>query len=148
MTKFYVTTAIVYPNAAPHLGFIYELVGTDALARYHRLLGDETFFLTGTDEATFKRWWPADRHVIGKDITRFHCLYWPAMLMSAGVAVLKRVYAHGFLTVRGEKMSKSAGNYIDPLEAADRFGADAVRYLLLRELPFDRDGDISWETMI
>src|SRR5437899_10776218 len=70
------------------------------------------------------------------------------MLMSAGVAVPKRVYAHGFLTVRGEKMSKSVGNYIDPLEAAERFGADAVRYLLLRELPFDRDGDLSWETMV
>jgi methionyl-tRNA synthetase len=69
------------------------------------------------------------------------------MLMSAGVAVPKRVYAHGFLTVRGEKMSKSVGNYIDPFEAVDRFGAEAVRYLLLRELPFDRDGDISWQTM-
>ena len=340
MTKFYVTTAIVYPNAAPHLGFIYELVGTDVLARYHRMIGDDTFFLTGTDEhsqnvrrraeeegvsteeftarmaqlyrdvearfgisynrfirtedpdhvrgvqtfiskmqargdiykgayegwycvsceafkqeadlkdgycllhptvkaqwlkeenyffklseyqdrlqehiekhrdfvqpetrrnevlgwlktglqdfsisrstikwgipfpgdpkhvvyvwgdalvnyvtgvgygtdeAMFKRWWPADLHVIGKDITRFHCLYWPAMLMSAGVAVPKRVYVHGFLTVRGVKMSKSLGNYIDPLESADRFGADAVRYLLLRELPFDRDGDISQETML
>jgi methionyl-tRNA synthetase len=340
MSKFYVTTAIVYPNAAPHLGFIYELVGTDVLARYHRMVGDDTFFLTGsdehsqnvrrkaeeeglttaeftarmaqlyreiearfgisydrfirtedpdhyrgvqafiaklqargdiyqgvyegwycvsceefkqeadlkdgyclihptlkaqwlreenyffalskyqerlqqhidkhpefiqpetrrnevlgwlktglqdfsisrstikwgipfpgdekhvvyvwgdalvnyitgvgygTDEAMFKRWWPADLHVIGKDITRFHCLYWPAMLMSAGLPLPKRVYAHGFLTSRGERMSKSAGNYIDPLEAADRFGADAVRYLLLRELPFDRDGDISWETML
>ncbi|HET9848039.1 MAG TPA: methionine--tRNA ligase [Candidatus Dormibacteraeota bacterium] len=340
MNKFYVTTAIVYPNAAPHLGFVYELVGADALARYHRLAGDETFFLTGTDEhsqnvrrkaeeegvptevftarmaqlyrdveakfsisydrfirtedpdhyqgvqafiskiqargdiykgayegwycvsceafkteselkdgyclihpnlkaqwlteenyffalskyqkrlqqlidkhpdfiqpetrrhevlgwlkeglrdfsisrstikwgipfpgdekhvvyvwgdalanyitgvgygtdeAMFKRWWPADLHVIGKDITRFHCLYWPAMLMSAGLAVPERVYAHGFLTIRGERMSKSAGNYIDPLEAADRFGADAVRYLLLRELPFDRDGDVSWETLV
>ena len=339
MSKFYVTTAIVYPNAAPHLGFIYELVATDALARYHRMIGDETFFLTGTDEHSqnvrrraeeegvsteeftarmahlyrdvearfsisydrfirtedadhvrgvqafitkmqargdiykgayegwycvsceafkqesdllngyclihptlkaqwlteenyffklssyqdrlqqhidkhpefvqpetrrnevlgwlktglqdfsisrstikwgipfpgddkhvvyvwgdalvnyvtgvgygtdetmFKRWWPADLHVIGKDITRFHCLYWPAMLMSAGVAVPKRVYAHGFLTVRGEKMSKSVGNYIDPFEAIDRFGAEAVRYLLLRELPFDRDGDITLETM-
>src|SRR5258708_12622898 len=70
------------------------------------------------------------------------------MLMSAGVAVPKRVYAHGFLTVRGEKMSKSVGNTIDPLESADRFGADALRYLLLRELPFDRDGDISRETMV
>lgn len=340
MSKFYVTTAIVYPNAAPHLGFIYELVGTDVLARHHRMIGDDIFFLTGTDEhsqnvrrraedegvstevftarmaqlyrdiearfsiaydrfirtededhvrgvqafitkmqekgdiykghyegwycisceafkseadlkdgyclihptlkaqwlkeenyffrlssyqdrlqqhidkhpdfiqpetrrnevmgwlraglqdfsisrstikwgipfpgdpkhvvyvwgdalvnyvtgvgygtdeAMFKRWWPADLHVIGKDITRFHCLYWPAMLMSAGVAVPKRVYAHGFITVRGEKMSKSVGNIIDPLEAADRFGADAVRYLLVREFPFDRDGDISWETMV
>src|SRR5260370_37583440 len=96
----------------------------------------------------FKHWWPAALPVIGKDFTRFHCLYWPAMLMSAGVAVPKRVYAHGFLTVRGEKMSKSVGNTIDPLEAAERFGADGVRYLLLRELPFDRDGDISWETMV
>jgi methionyl-tRNA synthetase len=340
MSKFYVTTAIVYPNAAPHLGFVYELVGTDALARYHRLIGDETFFLTGTDEhsqnvrrraeeegvstaeftsrmaqlyreiearfgisydrfirtededhvrgvqafiakmqehgdiykgsyegwycvsceafkqegdlkngfclihpnlkaqwlkeenyffalsryqerlqqhidkhpdfvqpesrrneilgwlrtglqdfsisrstikwgipfpgdekhvvyvwgdalvnyitgvgygsdeAMFKRWWPADLHVIGKDITRFHCLYWPAMLLSAGLPLPKRVYGHGFLTVRGDKMSKSAGNSIDPLEAADRFGSDALRYLLLSELPFDRDGDISWESML
>src|SRR5207248_7469168 len=88
----------------------------DALANYITGVG------YGTDEATFKRWWPADLHVIGKDITRFHCLYWPAMLMSAGAALPKRVYAHGFLTVRGERMSKSAGNYIDPLEAADRFG--------------------------
>ncbi|HEX3630463.1 MAG TPA: methionine--tRNA ligase [Candidatus Dormibacteraeota bacterium] len=340
MSKFYVTTAIVYPNAAPHLGFIYELVGTDALARYHRLLGDDTFFLTGTDEHSqnvrrkaeeagqstaeftgrmaklyreveakfgisydrfirtedpdhyrgvqtfiakmqdrgdiykgayegwycvsceafktdselkngyclihptlkaqwlkeenyffalsryqdrlqqhidkhpdfiqpesrrnevlgwlkdglrdfsisrstikwgvpfpgddkhvvyvwgdalvnyitgvgygtdeeqFKRWWPADLHVIGKDITRFHCLYWPAMLMSAGIAVPKRVFGHGFLTVRGDKMSKSAGNFLDPSEAADRFGVEGTRYLLLREVPFDRDGDISWETMV
>ena len=340
MSKFYVTTAIVYPNAAPHLGFIYELVGTDALARYHRLLGDDTFFLTGadehsqnvrrkaeeegvstadftarmaqlyrdveakfgisydrfirtedqdhyrgvqafvsrlqakgdiykgayegwycvsceafktdselnngyclihptlkaqwlkeenyffalskyqerlqqhidrhpefvqpetrrnevlgwlkdglrdfsisrstikwgipfpgddqhvvyvwgdalanyitgvgfgTDEELFKRWWPADLHVIGKDITRFHCLYWPAMLMSAGLALPKRVFAHGFLTVRGERMSKSAGNYIDPNEVAVRFGVEGTRYLLLREIPFDRDGDVTWETMI
>src|SRR3989442_11214896 len=339
MSKFYVTTAIVYPNAAPHLGFIYELVGTDVLARHHRMIGDDTFFLTGTDEhsqnvrrraeeegvstevftarmaqlyreiearfsiaydrfirtededhvrgvqafitkmqekgdiykghyegwycvscesfkqeadlrdgyclihptlkaqwlkeenyffklssyqdrlqqhidkhpefiqpesrrneilgwlkaglrdfsisrstikwgipfpgdekhvvyvwgdalvnyitgvgygtdeAMFKRWWPADLHVIGKDITRFHCLYWPAMLISAGVAVPKRVYAHGVLTVRGEKMSQRPGKYIEPLEAAERFGAEAVRYLLLRELPFDLDGEISWETM-
>src|SRR5260370_15189366 len=95
----------------------------------------------------FKHWWPAALPVIGKDFTRFHCLYWPAMLMSAGVAVPKRVYAHGFLTVRGEKMSKSTGNFIDPLEAAERFGTEAVRYLLLRELPFDRDGEISWDTL-
>lgn len=340
MAKFYVTTAIVYPNSAPHLGFIYELVGTDALVRYHRLLGDETFFLTGsdehsqnvrrkaeeeglstadftarmaqlyrnveakfgisydrfirtedadhykgvqqfvsrmqakgdiykgayegsycvsceafkteaelkdgyclihptvkaqwlteenyffalskyqerlqqhidkhpdfiqpetrrnevlgwlkeglrdfsisrstikwgipfpgdekhvvyvwgdalanyitgvgygTDEEQFKRWWPADLHVIGKDITRFHCLYWPAMLMSAGVSPPKRVYAHGFLTVRGEKMSKSRGNFMDPNEVAERFGTEGTRYLLLRAFPFDRDGEVSGETMI
>jgi methionyl-tRNA synthetase len=129
---------IPFPGDDKHVVYVWG----DALVNYITGVG------YGTDEAMFKRWWPAELHVIGKDITRFHCLYWPAMLMSAGVAVPKRVYAHGFLTVRGERMSKSAGNYIDPLEAADRFGADAVRYLLLRELPFDRDGDISWETMI
>jgi methionyl-tRNA synthetase len=129
---------IPFPGDDKHVVYVWG----DALVNYITGVG------YGTDEAMFKRWWPADLHVIGKDITRFHCLYWPAMLISAGVAVPKRVYAHGFLTVRGERMSKSAGNYIDPLEAAERFGADAVRYLLLRELPFDRDGDISWETMI
>jgi methionyl-tRNA synthetase len=113
----------------------------DALVNYITGVG------YGSNEAMFKKWWPADLHVIGKDITRFHCLYWPAMLMSAGLRVPKRVWAHGFLTVRGERMSKSAGNFIDPLEAESRFGAEGVRYLLLRELPFDRDGDISWETM-
>src|SRR3989442_5122632 len=339
MSKFYVTTAIVYPNAAPHLGFIYELVGTDVLARHHRMIGDDTFFLTGTDEhsqnvrrraeeegvstevftarmaqlyreiearfsiaydrfirtededhvrgvqafitkmqekgdiykghyegwycvscesfkqeadlrdgyclihptleaqwlkeenyffklssyqdrlqqhidkhpefiqpetrrnevlgwlrsglrdfsisrstikwgipfpgdekhvvyvwgdaltnyitgvgygsdpAKFKTWWPADLHVIGKDITRFHAIYWPAMLLAAGLPPPKRIWSHGFMTIHGEKMSKTRGNILDPGEAVQRFGVDGVRYLLLRELPFDRDGDISWETM-
>jgi methionyl-tRNA synthetase len=129
---------IPFPGDERHVVYVWG----DALVNYITGVG------YGTDEDQFKRWWPAELHVIGKDITRFHCLYWPAMLMSAGLPVPKRVFAHGFLTVKGERMSKSAGNYIDPMEAADRFGAEAIRYLLLRELPFDRDGDISWETMI
>src|ERR1700694_4983343 len=340
MSKFYVTTAIVYPNAAPHLGFIYELVGTDALARYHRLIGDDTFFLTGTDEhsqnvrrkaeeegvstadftarmaqlyrdiearfgisydrfirtedpdhvqgvqafiakmqakgdiykgsyegwycvsceackqdadlkdgyclihptlkaqwlkeenyffklsayqdrlqqhidkhpdfiqpenrrnevlgwlraglqdfsisrstikwgipfpgddkhvvyvwgdalvnyatgvgygtdeAMFKRWWPADLHVIGKDITRFHCLYWPAMLMSAGLPVPNQVAVHGFITLEGQRISKTAGNIVEPVELVDEFGADAVRFYLARNLSFASDGDFSRARLI
>jgi methionyl-tRNA synthetase len=92
--------------------------------------------------ATF---WPCDVHVIGKDITRFHAIYWPAMLMAAGEALPKRVFAHGFINLKGEKLSKSAGVIVDPLELAAEFGADAIRYTLLREVPFDRDGDFSME---
>jgi methionyl-tRNA synthetase len=89
--------------------------------------------------------WPCDVHVIGKDITRFHAIYWPAMLMAAGEALPKRIFAHGFITLKGEKMAKTAGVVVDPLELADEFGADAIRYTLLREVPFDRDGDFSME---
>ncbi len=95
-----------------------------------------------------ERWdtfWPCDVHVIGKDITRFHAIYWPAMLMAAGEALPKRIFAHGFINLKGEKLSKSAGILVDPLELADQFGADAIRYTLLREVPFDRDGDFSME---
>ncbi|HEY0493522.1 MAG TPA: methionine--tRNA ligase, partial [Candidatus Dormibacteraeota bacterium] len=128
---------IPFPGDEKHVVYVWG----DALVNYATGVG------YGSDEAMFKRWWPADLHVIGKDITRFHCLYWPAMLLSAGLPVPRRVWAHGWMTMKGERMSKSAGNYIDPMEAGDLFGADALRYLLLRELPFDRDGDISWETM-
>jgi methionyl-tRNA synthetase len=89
--------------------------------------------------------WPCDVHVIGKDITRFHAIYWPAMLMAAGEELPKRIFAHGFINLKGEKLSKSAGVLVDPLELASEFGADAVRYTLLREVPFDRDGDFSLE---
>ncbi|HEU0166171.1 MAG TPA: methionine--tRNA ligase [Chloroflexota bacterium] len=94
------------------------------------------------------RWdtyWPADVHVIGKDITRFHAIYWPAMLWAAGEALPKRLFAHGFINLGGEKLSKSSGVTVDPLQLADEYGADAVRYTLLREVPFDRDGDWSLE---
>ncbi|MDE3077889.1 MAG: methionine--tRNA ligase, partial [Chloroflexota bacterium] len=91
------------------------------------------------------RFWPCDVHVIGKDITRFHAIYWPAMLWAAGEELPKRIFAHGFINLKGEKLSKTAGVLVDPLELAERFGADAVRYTLLREVPFDRDGDFSTE---
>ncbi|MBV9120241.1 MAG: methionine--tRNA ligase [Chloroflexi bacterium] len=94
------------------------------------------------------RWqtfWPADVHVIGKDITRFYAIYWPAMLMAAEEALPRRIFAHGFINLRGEKLSKSAGIVVDPLQLADQFGSDAIRYTLLREVPFDRDGDFSLE---
>ncbi len=95
------------------------------------------------DKAQYERYWPADLHVIGKDITRFHCIIWPAMLLSAGVPLPKTVYAHGFISVEGKKLSKSLGNVIDPRAMVDRFGADSVRYYLLREVSFERDGDFS-----
>jgi methionyl-tRNA synthetase len=92
--------------------------------------------------------WPADVHIIGKDITRFHTVYWPAFLMSAGVELPKSVFAHGFLLHRGEKMSKSAGNVIDPMELAERYGVDALRYFLLREVTFGQDGSYSDEAIV
>ena len=111
-----------------------------------------TNYVTGagfpTDTAAFQHWWPADVHVIGKNITRFHCLYWPAMLMSAGLPLPRKVFAHGFMLMRGEKMSKTLGNILDPDQALATFGVDGVRYLVLREIPFDRDGDVSADSMI
>ena len=111
-----------------------------------------TNYVTGAgfpnDPAEFERWWPADLHVIGKNITRFHCLYWPAMLMSAGLPLPKQVFAHGFMLDRGEKMSKTAGNVRDPDETAQTFGVDGVRYMVLREVPFDRDADVSTEAFV
>jgi len=93
----------------------------------------------------FARWWPADLHVIGKDITRFHTVIWPAMLMSAKLPVPRQVFGHGFMTVNGQRMSKSLGTAIDPIEAADRFGADPLRLYLVKEIAFGGDGDFSWE---
>ncbi len=111
-----------------------------------------TNYLTGagfpSDQADMERWWPADLHVIGKNITRFHCLYWPAMLMSAGLPLPKQVFAHGFMLDRGEKMSKTAGNTSDPDTVADTFGVDGVRYVVLREVPFDRDADVTYDGLV
>ncbi len=100
---------------------------------------------TGYPGAGFDRLWPADLHVIGKDITRLHCVVWPAMLKAAGLALPARVWAHGFVLLGGERFSKSAGVGIDFDEAIGRYGADAFRYFLLREVPFDGDGTFSWE---
>jgi methionyl-tRNA synthetase len=94
------------------------------------------------------RYWPADVHIIGKDIIRFHAVYWPAFLMSAGIPLQKRVYAHGFLFNRGEKMSKSVGNVVDPFNLADQYGVDQMRYFFLREVPFGQDGSYNHEAIV
>src|SRR5215831_6026239 len=112
-----------------------------------------TNYITGVDfpdtqSPMFRRYWPADLHVIGKDIVRFHAVYWPAFLMSAGVEVPRRIFSHGFLFNRGEKMSKSVGNVIDPFALADAYGVDPLRYFLLREVPFGQDGNYSHEAIV
>jgi methionyl-tRNA synthetase len=112
-----------------------------------------TNYLTGvgypdTESELFRRYWPADLHMIGKDIIRFHTVYWPAFLMSAGIELPRRVFAHGFLLNRGEKMSKSVGNIVDPATLLDTFGVDQVRYFLLREVPFGQDGSYSEDAII
>ena len=111
-----------------------------------------TNYITGVgfpdDRAKFDRYWPADLHVIGKDIVRFHAVYWPAFLMSAGLALPKRVFAHGFVFNRGEKMSKSVGNVVDPFALIDAYGVDPVRYFFLREVPFGQDGNYSHEAIV
>jgi methionyl-tRNA synthetase len=112
-----------------------------------------TNYLTGvgypdTASDSFRRYWPADLQMIGKDIIRFHAVYWPAFLMSAGIELPRRVFAHGFLLNHGEKMSKSVGNVVDPITLVDRFGLDQVRYFLLREVPFGQDGSYSQEAII
>jgi methionyl-tRNA synthetase len=111
-----------------------------------------TNYITGVgfpDEASpLWRFWPADLHVIGKDIVRFHAVYWPAFLISAGLALPRRVYAHGFLFNRGEKMSKSVGNVIDPFALIEHYGLDQVRYFFLREVPFGQDGNYGHEAIV
>jgi methionyl-tRNA synthetase len=114
-------------------------VWCDALSNYITGIG------YGRDDASFAKWWPADLHVIGKDILRFHAAIWPGMLISAGLATPKSIFVHGFVSSGGRKMSKSLGNVIDPVEAASRYGADALRYYLLREIPATDDGDFSWQ---
>lgn len=112
-----------------------------------------TNYLTGVgypdiESALYQRYWPADLHMIGKDIIRFHTVYWPAFLMSAGLPLPRKVFAHGFLYNRGEKMSKSIGNVVDPIALVQTFGVDAVRYFLLREVPFGQDGSYSEDAII
>ncbi|HET9334997.1 MAG TPA: methionine--tRNA ligase [Sphingomicrobium sp.] len=111
-----------------------------------------TTYMTGVgfadDPDSYDRFWPADVHLIGKDIVRFHAVYWPAFLMSAGLRLPKQVFGHGFLLARGEKMSKSLGNVVDPMELADRYGVDALRYFLLREVSFGQDGSYSAEAIV
>ncbi len=113
-------------------------VWVDALINYVSGVG------YGTDEALFDTWWPADLHVIGKDITRFHCVVWPAMLMSAGIDLPRQVFGHGWVHWQGQKMSKSLGTAVDPLEAAERLGPDPLRLYLTKEIAFGQDGDFTW----
>jgi methionyl-tRNA synthetase len=115
----------------------------DALINYISALG-----YGGEEMELFNRYWPANIHVVGKDITRFHCIIWPAMLMAAGVELPGSIFAHGFISLAGEKMSKTRGNILDPDIMKDTFGSDGLRYLLLREVPFDKDGDISVERLV
>ena len=114
-------------------------VWVDALINYLSAVG------YGTNPEMVAKWWPADLHVIGKDITRFHAVIWPAMLMSAGLAVPKQIFGHGWVNFRGERMSKSLGTTVEPLEAAQRFGPDPLRLYLVKEIAFGNDGDFTWE---
>jgi methionyl-tRNA synthetase len=111
-----------------------------------------TNYLTGLgypdDSADMAKFWPADLHLIGKDIVRFHTVYWPAFLMSAGIPLPKQVFGHGFLLNRGQKESKSLGNVTDPMELADRYGVDVLRYFLMREISFGQDGSYSAEAIV
>jgi methionyl-tRNA synthetase len=112
-----------------------------------------TNYLTGagypdTDSEQFGKFWPANLHIIGKDITRFHTVYWPAFLMSAGIELPKRVFVHGFLYNKGEKMSKSVGNVVDPVAMVEQYGLDAVRFFLLREISYGQDGSYSHEAIV
>jgi len=111
----------------------------DALINYAAAVG------YGWDQARFARDWPASLHVVGKDITRFHCVFWPAMLMSARQPLPAQVFGHGWVFFKGERMSKSLGNIVDPLDAARRFGPDPLRLYLTKEVPYGADGDFTWE---
>jgi methionyl-tRNA synthetase len=127
------------PDHPDHVMYVW----VDALTNYLTGVG-----FPDTSSEMFRRFWPADLHMIGKDIIRFHTVYWPAFLMSAGIELPRRVFAHGHLLNRGAKMSKSVGNVVDPIALIDRFGVDAVRYFLLREVPFGQDGSYSDEAII
>ncbi|MCX5568555.1 methionine--tRNA ligase [Kaistia nematophila] len=130
---------IPVPGDPKHVMYVW----VDALTNYITAVG-----FPDDKSESFERYWPADVHVIGKDIVRFHSVYWPAFLFSAGLQPPKRVFAHGFLFNRGEKMSKSLGNVIDPFALIEHYGVDPVRFFFLREVPFGQDGNYSHEAII
>ncbi|MBV8930705.1 MAG: methionine--tRNA ligase, partial [Mycobacteriaceae bacterium] len=130
---------IPVPDHPDHVMYVW----VDALTNYLTGVG-----FPDTESEMYRRFWPADLHMIGKDIIRFHTVYWPAFLMSAGIELPRRVFAHGFVYNRGEKMSKSVGNVVDPVALIDEFGVDQVRYFMLREVPFGQDGSYSEEAII
>jgi len=129
---------VPFPGDPEHVIYVWF----DALTNYVSAVGFPD------DIATFGHFWPADAHVIGKDIIRFHCLYWPSMLMSAGLSLPRQVAVHGFMTLEGAKISKSTGNIVNPVELVDEFGVDAIRYNLLRNLSFASDRDFTREGLI
>jgi methionyl-tRNA synthetase len=133
------TWGVPVPGDPKHVMYVW----VDALTNYITAVD-----FPDTDSAKFRKYWPADLHVIGKDIVRFHAVYWPAFLMSAGIDVPRRIFSHGFLFNRGEKMSKSVGNVIDPFSLAQAYGVDPLRYFFLREVPFGQDGNYSHEAII
>ncbi len=126
------------PGSENHVMYVW----LDALTTYISGIGFPE------DSEEWRKYWPASVHIIGKDIVRFHAVYWPAFLMSAGLPLPKQIFGHGFLLSRGEKMSKSLGNVVDPMELADLFGVDALRYFLLREVSFGQDGSYSAEAIV
>jgi len=133
------TWGIPVPGDPRHVVYVW----LDALANYITALG-----YPETKSGDFATFWPADLHAVGKDIIRFHCVYWPAFLMGAGLEPPKRVFANGWWTVEGQKMSKSVGNVIPPSQLVEQYGTDAVRYFMLRELPFGSDGDFSHRAVV
>jgi len=127
------------PGNPKHIMYVW----VDALTNYITAAG-----FPDDQSEKFKRYWPADLHVIGKDIVRFHAVYWPAFLMSAGIEIPRRIFSHGFLFNRGEKMSKSVGNVVDPFTMTDTYGVDQFRFFFLREVPFGQDGNYSHEAIV
>ncbi len=132
-----VSWGIPFPDDSVHNSVIY--VWVEALCNYITAIG----FGKSGKEQELNRWWPADLHVLGKDIVRFHAVYWPAMLMSIGMEPPKRLLVHGWIKVNQQKMSKSIGNVIDPIQLCQTYGADAVRYFLCRQIPINQDGEFS-----
>lgn len=126
------------PGDEAHVMYVW----LDALTNYITAVGFPD------TEGEYAEFWPADVHMVGKDILRFHTVYWPAFLMAAGLEPPKRVFAHGWWTNEGQKISKSLGNVIDPFELVEKYGLDQVRYFLLREVPFGADGDFSHKAMV
>jgi methionyl-tRNA synthetase len=137
ITRSKLTWAIPFPIASSDGEHQGTWVWFDALPNY--------LTATGYPAAGYEERWPAQLHVIGKDITRLHCVVWPAMLESAGVALPEQVWAHGFVSFGGERLSKSAGVRVELNDAVEKFGPDALRYFLMREVPFDGDGNFTWE---
>lgn len=127
------------PGNDKHIMYVW----IDALTNYMTAAG-----YPDIESETFQKFWPADIHMMGKDILRFHAVYWPAFLMGAGIKPAKRVFAHGWWTNEGQKISKSLGNVIDPFQIVEEFGLDQVRYFLMREVPFGNDGDFNKQAMI